>query len=273
MYELIPQELKNQHQWVCFKLVPRGERMDKLPVDAKTGAMAKSNDPSTWCSFEEAVDAVKRLDASGIGIMFADGLCGVDLDHCLDGGEPNPQAREFVETLQSYTEVSPSGTGLHILCLGKLPPAAEGRRRDAVEMYDATRFFTVTGNAYLDADGQPFPLRERTMELGLLHRKFIYREPPKQMRLTDQQGRVGVTASDQELLDRMFTGQGGDRLQGLYQGSWQQYGIGDGSQSAADQAFCNALAFWFGRDAERMDRVFRASGLMRPKWDRSVGGG
>lgn len=73
------------------------------------------------------------------------------------------------------------------------------------------------------------------------------------------------------ILRRMFDSKHGQKLQDLYNGSWERYGIGDGSQSSADQAFCNTLAFWCRCDAALMDAIFRRSGLYRQKWDKRRG--
>ena len=147
MYERVPQELKELPQWVCWRLADdpdKPERKKKRPIGPRAGGPARSNDPATWTSYDDALDGRERFRADGIGIMFANGIFGIDLDHCIDReGQLLPFAREIVETVQSYTELSPSGTGLHILCAGRLP---EGRRRKgSVEMYSEGRFFTVTG--------------------------------------------------------------------------------------------------------------------------------
>ena len=130
--ENIPQELKELSQWVCWQ----GE--DKIPKNPHTGKNAKSNDAETWGTFDEAVSACEQYKFDGIGFMFANGYFGVDLDHCLDNLD---FCDEFVETLQSYAEISKSKNGIHIICKGSLPKGA--RRRGGVEMYDKGRYLSA----------------------------------------------------------------------------------------------------------------------------------
>ena len=149
MYEKIPLELKQLPHWVGWKYMqrPGEDHKRKVPINAMDGQPAKSNDPTTWCDFDTACLGKERFGLDGIGFMFSgDGIFGIDIDHCYDpeAQELDPAAAEIIETVQSYTELSPSGTGIHILCKGVLP---EGRkRRGAVEMYSTMRYFTVTGN-------------------------------------------------------------------------------------------------------------------------------
>ena len=146
--EHIPDELKTLPTWVCYRMEERfGQTTPtKVPYNPVTGEKAKANDPSTWTDYETCVAAVKRSDYAGIGFEFAPPFVGVDLDHCRDAvtGVIEDWAQEIITHLDSYTEASPSGTGIHIIIRGSLPP---GRRRQGpVEMYDSGRFFTMTGD-------------------------------------------------------------------------------------------------------------------------------
>ena len=122
--------MKDLHHWVCFRLVPDKKKPDKprkVPINPMTGGEAKSNDPATWSDFGTAAATRERLSLDGIGFMFSgSGYFGVDLDGVADRetGELTPQALEIVEALDSYTEWSPSCTGMHIICRGSLPPGA-----------------------------------------------------------------------------------------------------------------------------------------------------
>ena len=103
------------------------------------GRAASSTNELTWNDFESVV-----LESDKIGFCLGGGFVGIDLDDCFDGAELKPWAREIVETLDSYTELSPSGRGVHIIARGELP---SGRRKVAgVEMYNSGRYLTVTGN-------------------------------------------------------------------------------------------------------------------------------
>lgn len=145
-YNNIPQDLKKFNQWVCYKLVFNQNKSenDKIPKNPNNGYNAKSNDRSTWSNFNTAVNAVQRYKFDGIGFMLDNGICGVDLDNVLDDNlQLDNKAIDIINTLDSYTEISPSGKGLHVLCFGEIPKGR--RRRDNIEMYSDGRFFTVTG--------------------------------------------------------------------------------------------------------------------------------
>ena len=244
-YDNIPAELKAVKQWVCWD-------DSKLPKNPKTGGNAQSNNKETWGTFDEAVAAVEKYHFGGIGFMFAPPYFGVDLDKCLDNAE---FIEEFVETLQSYTEISKSGNGIHIIAKGTLPPG--NRRRGNVEMYSERRYFIMTGKLYCDKYRN---IVDCTETIKPLHAKYLGDTTPKiAPRIVEP-----LDMSDEELIDRARNCKTGAAFQFLYGGAWQ--GIYH-SQSEADLAFCNQLAFWTQRDAARMDRIFRTSGLMRPKWD------
>ena len=112
-----------------------------------TGKAAKINDSSTWGSFQDALECCARHQFEGIGFVFADTdpFVGIDLDECIDDatGEISSEAAAIVERFGSYTEISPSGKGLHIIVEGHLTEG--GRKKDGIEIYDRGRFFTVTG--------------------------------------------------------------------------------------------------------------------------------
>ena len=146
-YQSIPQELRELPNWVCWRAEsdPKAHSgITKKPINPKTGGLAMSNNPSTWTDFGTAVrESVKY---SGIGFMF--GACdyfGVDIDdrgeilqQFLGGSEDNIFG-EFINTLQSYAELSQSRTGIHIICKGKLPKGGRNSRKNRLEMYDNGR--------------------------------------------------------------------------------------------------------------------------------------
>lgn len=248
--ENIPAELKNVHNWVCWA------GNDKIPKNPATGKNAQSNNPKSWGTFAQAVKACETFHFDGIGFMFAPPYFGVDLDHCLDKVD---FCDEFVETLQSYAEISMSGSGLHIICKGKLP--AGSRRKGGVEMYSQGRYFACTGNIYNEKYTQ---IIDCTESIKLLHSKYLPTDTPK----IETKTFVPLEFDDSEIIDKARNCKSGYLFAALYDGSWQG---AYPSQSEADLAFCNMLAFWTQKNAEQMDRIFRCSGLMRPKWDRKTG--
>jgi putative DNA primase/helicase len=149
----IPAELRLLPHWVGWRREERGGKATKVPIDPRSGAHASSTDPTTWGSFDEALAATKRYGCNGVGFVFSaeDPYAGVDLDACIDqDDELTPMAREIIESLDSYTEVSPSGNGLHCIVRGKVPARArkqgvlDGQK---VEIYSQARFFCSTGAA------------------------------------------------------------------------------------------------------------------------------
>ncbi len=146
-----PAALIQRPQWLCWKLLPPtepGKKPRKVPVNPMGCEPASTTDPSTWSSFETAAKCfLAHPQIAGLGFVFTenDPFVGVDLDKCCDPstGEIEPWAEEIIDELSSYTEFSPSGTGVHIIVRGDLPP--QGRRKGNIEMYDSGRYFTVTG--------------------------------------------------------------------------------------------------------------------------------
>lgn len=256
-YNNVPASLKTLRQWVCYRTQARENgKLAKIPVDPKTLNDAKANDPGTWATFEEAVAAAQRHRLAGIGIEFANGVFGVDLDGVIDAaGNVTPEALDIVATLDSYTEYSPSGSGLHILCKGSIPPGK--RRNGPFEMYEGGRFFTVTGRPF----GPVRELQERTQAAAIVHSKYIN---PVETKTAQEAARSPQRApeSDQDIISKMFASRNGAEIRDLWNGNDR------GDHSAADLALVNHLCYWTNGDAAAIDRLFRASGLMRDKWDR-----
>ena len=254
----IPEELKCLSRWVGWKVAERDGKPTKLPVNPKTLALASATDEDTWSGFDEAVSAARQARLKGIGFVLCAPYTGIDLDRCRDTetGDIEPWAQEIVDSIRSYTEISPSGTGLHLIVRGTLP--TNGRRRTGkIEMYDDGRYFTITGFRVNETEC----VEERQEELDGLYLKTFESngrpEPPKPSREFD--------LNDQALIERAEKATNGAKFSRLLAGQWS----GDyDSQSEADLAFCTMLAFWTGRDRGRIDSIFRQSGLMREKWEK-----
>ncbi|MEQ1885188.1 MAG: phage/plasmid primase, P4 family [Bryobacteraceae bacterium] len=263
-YENIPDELKTKSNWVCYKVESRvGQtKPTKVPYNPITGDRAKANEPTTWTDYETCVAAAERGEYAGIGFEFAPPYFGVDLDHCRDAvtGELEQWAQEIITHLNSYTEASPSGTGIHVICKGTLPPGR--RRKGPVEMYDSARFFTVTGD---QAQDSPTSVEDRTTEITELHSAVFEIEAEASAPSERCPTPSPIQLGDDEIVSLASGAANGQRFARLWQGHWQ----GDyDSQSEADQALCCHLAFWAGKDERRIDRLFEKSGLYREKWNR-----
>jgi hypothetical protein len=261
--QTIPAMLISRRQWVAWRVDERNGKPTKIPINAATGAPAATNRSNTWASFDEACRRWETDGLAGVGYVFSpdDGLTGVDLDKCRDPetGDIEQWAKEIVTELDSYTEISPSKRGLHILLAGKLPNGE--RRKDRIEMYDRGRYFTVTGDHLA---GTPTDIKSREGELWNLHcRVFGGFELPA---ANDQHTSQHPSAlSDHELIKRASSAKNGTKFSRLWNGDWQNEGYH--SQSEADAALCTLLAFWADKDNSRIDRLFRRSALYRPKWN------
>lgn len=261
-------------QWVGYALLPCSKngqtvlkpngkpKMNKIPMNPRTGTYAKVNNPATWSDYETAVGAVEKYGFDGIGFVFteASGIVGIDLDDCvLPDGSLNAFSQGVLEQLHSYAEYSPSGDGIHILVRGRIPRCFKSGR---IEMYDRGRFFTYTGQR---VPGFDLPIKERQAALDRLvaaHAKQL--EPAN---TSAEAPAASVNAStlpdDRLLLEKAMQASNGAKFSALWRGD----AFGYASQSEADSALCHMLAFWTSNDATAIDRLFRQSGLMREKWD------
>lgn len=251
-------------RWLCYELRADPKHPDKprkVPMQARRiGLEAASTRSDTWSTFDAAVEALARCsDYRGIGFALGGGFVGADLDHCIvPDGTIAAWAVPIIRTLDSYTEVSVSGTGIHVIARGSLP---EGRRRKGgLEVYDWGRYFTVSGR---HVERTRKTVEERSRELALVHSRYLRDDPVMPARLPSADRSLTIPADDADLLERAAKARNGAKFQALYAGDL----AGHGSGSEADLALCNLLAFWTGGDAARMDRLFRSSGLYRPKWD------
>jgi hypothetical protein len=256
---VVPAELTARAQWVCWRYAERDGKRTKEPIDPATGGLARTNDPATWGAFGQALAAARR---AGLGVGFVltadDPYTFIDLDAaCDDQGALTPTAREIVELLDSYTEWSPSGRGVHIVVRGTLPPWAR-RKRGGIEAYDRLRYMTVTGNVL---DGRT-TIADRQAELERFAQRWLADPAP----VAPQPVHADDDDDDEALLERARRAANGDKFQLLFdQGDWQ--GAGYSSQSEADLALVTMLSFWTGPDPARIDRLFRRSALYRAKWD------
>src|SRR5215204_5912785 len=257
--------MKDLRQWLCWRFEERDGKPTKVPYDPSTGEKAESTNPKTWTSYEKARRACRDHGYDGIGFVFTvdDDLCGVDLDKCLDPetGELEGWAQEIIGELDSYTEISPSGTGVHILVRGVLP--AGRNRKGRFEAYDRGRYFTVTGK-HLPGSPQTIESRQEALQ-SIVKRMFAEQSTNGHAKPVAPTELVDNGLSDSKVIQKALAASNGERFSRLWNGDTQEYG----SHSEADLALCGMLAFWTGGDATRMDTLFRQSALYREKWDRN----
>lgn len=147
----LPQEIKNHPNWALCKLEwnKRKNKFSKIPFQA-TGVKASSKNCLTWCSYQDAITRYQRSSSyASIGVILdKNGLVCVDFDNCIDEfGLISPPVLEIVQTLDSYTEISISGKGLHVFVRGELPGKglAHKSKEIDIEIYDSGRFMVVSG--------------------------------------------------------------------------------------------------------------------------------
>lgn len=277
-----PAELRQRDQWLVWLLVqhtgkPKPDKVPHRPTDRHERPTFSSTDPDTWCSFGTARDSYVANGWSGVGFVFAaeDPYTGVDLDNCRvpETGEIARWAQRIIDRLSSYTEVSPSETGVKVWVRAKLPDdkghkwgtlpdSWQVEAGSAVEMYDHARYFTVTG---WRLEGSPAAVEERQAELEALFWELEAAKISKAKASGPPAPTEPVNLDDQELLDRAQRATNGSEFQALWNGDTSGYGE---DHSRADLALCSMLMFWTGNDDTRVESLFRRSGLMREKWDR-----
>lgn len=271
-------------RWCVWQKTQEGK---KTPINPRTGGGAMANEPSTWTDFDTAYES--KVARDGFGFFMGGGYAGIDLDACIDSnGELSDMAGKIVQRMDTYTEKSPSGRGLHILCRvsdGLTLEGQHGRRKDTsggkIEIYCGAHYLTITGNVY----GAEKPIEFRENELLEVYREYFSNtreNDVKKQRVDWPQGQnvSGTTGneSDAELLQYMLDSpNNGAKIRKLFSGDISGYTRTDkdgnmhDDYSAADLALCNYLAYYTRHDAGQMDRLFRQSGLMRPKWDERHG--
>ncbi len=286
-------ELQAHPSWVCWRREERKGKITKVPYTPRTGYHAKSDDPTTWTNYDQALEAWQQHPEQydGIGYMFHGAVTGIDLDHCIDEhGRVDAWAQAYLDALTSYSEKSPNDEGIHVLVRGALP--GKGTRRllpgqrhpeAAIEMYCEKRYFTVTGKHLA---GTPQTLEARQEALNAIYTTIINAHEQVLGNKADQGGAPLLTVGqeteleslphtdqrtrldeDTELLRRAGAAANGRKFTDLYTHGTH----GSTSASEADLALCTMLAFWTGKDATRIDRLFRTSALYRDKWDEQRG--
>jgi len=269
--DTLPDTLLERDHWVGWRKQTRGGAETKVPVSVN-GGYASATDAGTWTTFDDALAYATDGPADGVGFVFStdDPYVGIDLDKCRsrETGETEAWATEIIDQLASYTEISPSGTGYHIIVRGSLPPG--GNRTGNLELYEDSRFFTMTGD---HVNETPTTVADRTDELTALHGAYFESQhtqggthPQTTDRPTQSSSAVdtpGNDLTDEDVVERASNAANGPKFSRLWKGDTSAYD----SHSEADMALCSILAFWTGGDTAQIDRLLRDSGLYRKKWD------
>src|SRR5215203_1892473 len=265
--ESLPEALRSRQRWMGTRLERREDgRVDKAPRRVRAGqrvVKTDKTDPENWATYSEALAAYERGDVDAIGIVLTDDdpYFVVDLDGVIDRdtGEIHAAAGEVIHALNSYTELSCSSTGVHVIGRGAKPEYAGCKSNKLgfdIEIYDSARFMVMTGQRMTDALGP----RDRQDELLSLCRKLWPKSQKLYSRRPTHPAPVGL--EDQELLGRARRSSTGAKFHRLYD-------LGDtagyASASEADFSLLNALIFWTAGERDQIMRLFEASALYRGK--------
>lgn len=283
-------QLKTLNIWINWKYEQREGKNTKVPLNPNIeNSFAKTNDTSTWGSFDVALSNAQNYDV-GIGIMFSPldndlVLAGIDIDaHNVDS---NPLTNEILEMFaETYIEISPSGKGYHILFAVRVDDIFSmmggmwdkqryymHNPQNDIECYVAgvtNRYFTYTENSVNDN-----PLVDMTDTFKDFLEKYMQKSDHKKDK-TYNTLNVSTTSSSKppkqslndidDILNIARCAENGSKFSALYdRGDTSKYG---GDDSAADMALCNMLAWWLQGDYDAIDNAFRKSALYRPKWER-----
>ena len=265
-YDKLPLGLTAGSDFCLYKLEPdKNGKIQKVPYRV-SGARADPGNVAHLTDYTTAYDTYLQGGYDGVGKSVMEDIFVVDIDHCVENGEINDFAKEILEQLGTYAEVSPSGTGIHIW--GRAPNVAFDKaryymnnRQIGLEVYIGsitTRFVTITGNSLND-----FDVADCSDALQKVLDTYMVRpaanEPPVEA--------PGSYLSDESVMAKMFSAKNADTVKNLWNGEISE----EKSHSEADMSLCMNLAFWCGGDTEQMDRLFRQSALMRDKWDERHG--
>lgn len=261
MYEKVPKELKENGLFCLWRKEEVKGKITKVPYKTD-GRKASSNQRSDFSKFDSIVSHTKGYDGIGLGIF--DGYSAIDIDHCIKDGIISEMAQDIINTMKSYTEVSPSGNGIRIIfkAIGLVYDKNKyyiNNQKVGLEVYIAgstSKYVTITGNALNDLD-----IASRTDEVHLVVEKYMKRKP----KVTTTHSAVQKSyLSDEEVILKAKSSKNSVKFERLYNGDITGYP----SHSEADIALCMILSFWCGGDKEQINRLFRESKLYRDKWER-----
>jgi hypothetical protein len=253
-YDAIPMELRALNQWVCWRYVANDatKMPTKIPFDPRIAQYASVTDPTTWVSFDVAVEAAQRQSYNGIGFVFTDQdpYAGIDLDKIMSQSiEIQNLHRQVFEKFDSYSEWSPSGEGLHIIVKGAVRVGRNNREKK-IETYSSGRWFTFTGDVANEK-----PIEERNDLLQLLWADLGGKEETESVNIAAFER--PQSKDDAAVYDIAMNAENGAKFCRLWNGEWQgEYP----SQSEADMALVDILQY-YSKNTDQITRMFLMSGL------------
>ena len=291
----IPQELKEQNNWVLWKRDRPPGREDATKVLKQANkSNAKSNVSATWTSFDLAVQAYgnNRDFFDGIGFVLDAGFVGIDFDHCYDPETKeiqDPNIAALVKDLPGYKEISPSGDGIKVfikfprflehksvenlrgLLNATGPTGFQMKRKGtkgtiAIEVYSKQRYFSVTGNVHEDSsDSIEATDEEIDWAMGLC---YEFAKSVDRIRVNPKDAntqKYRINRSDEDVIKVAQNAKNGEKFTKLFYGQWEELPDNFPSQSEADASLSCSLAYWTNKQTDQMSRIFKASALYRPE--------
>ena len=252
---ILAQTFGEEKRWVNWKYeeIEKG-KITKLPISID-GQAASSTDPLTWSTYGEVINV-----SQDVGIIFTPDqlLLGIDLDHCLEEGlivgEQKENIEQLIKKADTYIEISPSNTGLHLYLALTDPLQLIASKHAPFEAYTWKRFFTVTNNPYKKALGiRVVTPDEAKALLSIIGYPWGKQEIRRNITVTHK-----MSADDETIISKMFASKKGDKIKSLFNGDITLYGDDD---SSADLALCAHLAYWTGCDSEQIERIWLNSPL------------
>lgn len=260
----IPEAMRNKPNWILWRLERNDAGLIRKVPYTSDGHKASSNRPTDWHDYKTAAHVWETSGDKfkGIGFMLGkSNLVFIDLDDAInDAGEFNEQAVYVMETLKdsAYCELSQSGSGLHFFVKGSIPRSFRNSSV-GVEMYSGSgHYAAMTGKAVLAQEPGADPAA-----LRCIFNRFKTKTADSTALFSATHG--GGSLDDDAVIRKAAEApKSGENFKALFSGDWSGYS----SRSEADLRLCQLLAFWTNKDPGQVDRIFRSSGLMRPKWER-----
>lgn len=262
-FSRIPLLIQGYDQWIVWKYEhrPGVDKPTKVPYNPKNGFPASVTNSSHWGTFDQAVRTCLNGGYDGIGFVFTpnDPFTFIDLDDATHDEKLMRMHQQIIDAFKTYAERSPSGKGVHIICLGSIE---EGKRSasNAAEIYDSGRYATFTGDRINEYD-----ITEQQHFVDMLF-KTIHNSKSAPKLVVDNTKRAFIdkpqTLSDEDVVARALRAKNGELFADLYNWEWQKHARyqnanGTPNWSTADQAFFNFLFFHSG-NAEQMVRIWRS---------------
>lgn len=287
-YKNIPEELKVLDNWSGWNEI-EGKKVkpDKNPIDLISTYTSNTSyfpmsasciDPLTWCSFEKASEIIEALNKNirrnpyyKLGLQFTVVFPYVilDFDDCIDvNGTINDTVLHFIEELDTYTEISNSNAGIHCIAKTTIEFPNKGKTKETfkllgtdLEIFTNNTFCSLTGHIY---NGKTI-IEDRTEVIQKIFDQYYTRKAENKIE-NNENYVIGNNLTIEEIIQKATTtAKNHYKFKKLFEGDYITSGYP--SQSEADSAFMYELAFWCAKDTEKMDTIFRMSGLYRDKYD------